>query len=796
MIEGLKTHTACRACGGFLVEVLPLGDQRLNAFPATLEALEAIPTAPLTLAVCTRCSLAQLVHTVPPDLLYRTYWYKSGVNESMVAELQTIVKEACAQVPLGATDHVLDIGANDGTLLAAYRRQPYAPMRAAVEPALNLHAQLARQTDILIKDYFPTKELDPLKGRFKVITAIACAYDLEDPRAFFQQMADLLHPDGIAIIQFQDLLQQMQCTAFDNCFAPTTLVVGEHNRSLGDQQINDLVYGESGRLTPVRHTMRRSYQGDLVEIKAAYLWPVVPTPEHLVKIVPRDQLRFACGQHRPRGQDYGTRWVAAKEVQRGDFLVVPRLPATAQAIELNLGEFNSTDRHNQTGLRTLPLTTDTAWLLGLWVAEGSVSGQTTVSWTLGEHEHTLIANVQRIVGELGRSALVYSRRDNGAAAVEVKWGCCALARALPNWCGRGARNKHVPAFILESSPEIRRAFLRGLFAGDGSVQGNKIQLHTTSSILVQQVQLLVASFGAMMGIAYSAAPPAHRVKKTGSVIKSGDSWHLRGTSPELCELFGVSYVLGRCINRNYIVRDDCILVPVTGVTRRTYTGDVCNIETGDNTYLVSNAVTHNCVHEHLEYYTLSSLLTVVRPVGLDAVKVQTTPINGGSLRVTLRHAKMTLGIQLPSVQAQLNREEAAGLSVADIHRENLCAFDRFRLQIRYLTRQIRATLDAAYACPVDWYGASTKSNCTLQVLGLGPQEIRQAIDRNPEKHSRLTITGIPIVGEEIWREDPAPLTFLGIWQFKDFVLARERDYLKQGGTFLLPMPHATLIKER
>jgi hypothetical protein len=58
-------------------------------------------------------------HTVPPEILYSAYWYRSGTNDTMRNHLRTIAEEATALVAKPAT-RVLDIGCNDGTLLGCY----------------------------------------------------------------------------------------------------------------------------------------------------------------------------------------------------------------------------------------------------------------------------------------------------------------------------------------------------------------------------------------------------------------------------------------------------------------------------------------------------------------------------------------------------------------------------------------------------------------------------------------------------------------------------------------------------
>lgn len=221
MTGHIRERTVCRVCEGHLITVLELGDLRLNDFPRSQELCQVVQTVPHTLTVCGRCSLAQLRHTAPPDWLYRNYYYQSHINEMMVQELRSIVYQIRSLVRLAADDLVLDIGANDGTLLGQYALSGYPPRRLAVEPALNLHAQLTQHCELATTEYFPTDVFDHYAGRIKVVTAIAVCYDLEDPVAFFAKIHQLLHPEGICIVQFQDMGQMLQTCAFDN-------VVPEH----------------------------------------------------------------------------------------------------------------------------------------------------------------------------------------------------------------------------------------------------------------------------------------------------------------------------------------------------------------------------------------------------------------------------------------------------------------------------------------------------------------------------------------------------------------------------------------
>jgi hypothetical protein len=212
MIAGLVEHTSCRVCRNELLPALDLGVQHLPAFPETTDGIPRLESAPLVLARCTHadCSLVQLVHTVPAEKLFREYWYRSGTNESMVAALGDVVWKAREKCPVGKDHAVMDIGANDGTLLGFY--DDPQPLRIAVEPAKNVETQ---NCDLRIEEFFPFKTVLRPATPIRIITAIAMFYDLEDPDAFVDGISDWLHPDGLFVLQVGYLLNMLSSNAFD-----------------------------------------------------------------------------------------------------------------------------------------------------------------------------------------------------------------------------------------------------------------------------------------------------------------------------------------------------------------------------------------------------------------------------------------------------------------------------------------------------------------------------------------------------------------------------------------------------
>jgi 2-polyprenyl-3-methyl-5-hydroxy-6-metoxy-1,4-benzoquinol methylase len=218
----LITRQTCRSCGSSaLTPVISLGDQILAGnFGFSQELPPVLRKIPLDLVRCDQerdehaCGLVQLRHTVPGDLMYSSYGYRSGINNTMREHLSGLAQELERRVDLSAGDMVIDIGANDGTLLTSYRTQGFTGV--GFEPSIVQPESLPSHIKY-IKDYFTAA---PFTSRFpdkkaKIITSIAMFYDLEDPNAFVADIARLLHRDGLWVLEVAYLPRTLERNSFD-----------------------------------------------------------------------------------------------------------------------------------------------------------------------------------------------------------------------------------------------------------------------------------------------------------------------------------------------------------------------------------------------------------------------------------------------------------------------------------------------------------------------------------------------------------------------------------------------------
>lgn len=214
-MESMYTErTHCLACGSVrLPQVLDLGNQYVVDF--VKERSDSALRSPLVLVLCPSCHLLQLRHVVNPDRLYKKFWYRSSISEVMRLALRDVVTSAVRVTDVRAGDTVLDIGCNDGTMLEMY---PRWIKTVGVDPCASLVKDAAthKRLDVGVTGYF--RNANPLTrmAPYKVVTAIAMFYDLENPGNFLNDVKALLHEDGTFIIQMNYLLGMLRNMAFDN----------------------------------------------------------------------------------------------------------------------------------------------------------------------------------------------------------------------------------------------------------------------------------------------------------------------------------------------------------------------------------------------------------------------------------------------------------------------------------------------------------------------------------------------------------------------------------------------------
>jgi SAM-dependent methyltransferase len=185
-------------------------------------------------------------------------------------------------------------------------------------------------------------------------------------------------------------------------------------------------------------------------------------------------------------------------------------------------------------------------------------------------------------------------------------------------------------------------------------------------------------------------------------------------------------------------------------------------------------------HEHLSYFSLTSLQLLLARHGLVVRRVERIQVHGGSLRI---HAA-AFGDAEDSA-AELLAEEAAW-GVDDSRR-----FARFATDVEALRRDVYALVTGVVGsgATVAAYGAAAKGVVLANACGLDASLIRFVVDRNPHKQGRLLPgVGIPVRAPEALLAERPDYCVLFAWNLADEIAEQQAAYVEAGGSFIKPIP--------
>ncbi len=238
----------CSICrGDQLHTFLDLGSQpNGNSYPSFGE-LYSEPFYPFAMAVCKECWQVQIEEFPDVDAMFSNHPYITGVNMPVVEHFKRLVIDTLEKFPMPKNGLVIDIGANDGTLLKCFQS---AGMRTlGIDPGKRT-GHLAKQNAITVCETFwdenSAQAIKTLNLRPDLITATAVFYHVADIHSFVRGLKEVMGNKTIFMTQcvyLKDVLEKLQ---FDHFYHEHTMI-----HSLGPL---DKLFGEYGlRMLDVEH---------------------------------------------------------------------------------------------------------------------------------------------------------------------------------------------------------------------------------------------------------------------------------------------------------------------------------------------------------------------------------------------------------------------------------------------------------------------------------------------------------------------------------------------------------------
>jgi SAM-dependent methyltransferase len=219
--DTIRQDTLCiLGCSGKVDEFLNLGDTALaNQFLRQDEIAFREAKYPLRVGFCRSCGHVQLMESVPPRVMFENYLYISSASDTLKSHLWDLSDELVARYRLGASDLVIDIGCNDGTLLQGFKRHGVRIL--GVDPAQNLAEFTAGSGIERYMDLFTAstaRDIISKWGRASLVTATNTFPHIQDLADFIRGMETVLKPGGVFVIEMHYLLDLIEQVAFDTIY--------------------------------------------------------------------------------------------------------------------------------------------------------------------------------------------------------------------------------------------------------------------------------------------------------------------------------------------------------------------------------------------------------------------------------------------------------------------------------------------------------------------------------------------------------------------------------------------------
>ena len=421
-----------------------------------------------------------------------------------------------------------------------------------------------------------------------------------------------------------------------HCLLPDTYLHSNPGvRKIKDISIGDKVYTHKGRLKKVKQVYTRFYKGPIYNIKPYnFNIGLKTTEEHPFHVIKSYKdckncthtiCKPACSYYQKRGcshpyfKKYQPQWIQAKEVERGDVLIFPRLNGVIKdKKEIKLSDYLSKKqfkvfqnkiactqgRIDKKLNNVIKIDKDFCRLVGYYISEGYTDNRDSISFCFNRNEKKYIKDVKFLMREIFglSSPRIYKRKN--ADSIEIIYFSKILAEIFGELFYnhptiKRAHAKFLPSWTLNLPLEKQVEIFKGWWRGDTGC--------TSSRELMNQMKIILLRLGIIPSISMQSKKDFNEkyIHKIGNrVIQAQHTQLIFHGLSFFQDLFGL--LKDPCFNKKRFktkltrrhgwMDEKCIYIPVRDIEIENYEGKVYNLEVeGDNSYLSEFAAVHNCM---------------------------------------------------------------------------------------------------------------------------------------------------------------------------------------------------------
>lgn len=211
----------CRICNKS--KLLLVIDYKKNAFAGSLLKKNEIKKESkhsLKLMFCNNCSHLQINNLINPKKLFSKYLWETGISNSNFKLINDLIKDIKKYINVNKINKFFEVASNDGSCLKIINKSLKAKV-VGIDPAKNIVKQANKNGIFTINNFFSYRHSKYLKKKFQkfdVCLARNVIAHVHDPVDIFFGVKELLHKNGIFILEFPHLLNIYNDLQYDNVF--------------------------------------------------------------------------------------------------------------------------------------------------------------------------------------------------------------------------------------------------------------------------------------------------------------------------------------------------------------------------------------------------------------------------------------------------------------------------------------------------------------------------------------------------------------------------------------------------
>ncbi len=193
-------------------------------------------------------------------------------------------------------------------------------------------------------------------------------------------------------------------------------------------------------------------------------------------------------------------------------------------------------------------------------------------------------------------------------------------------------------------------------------------------------------------------------------------------------------------------------------------------------------------HEHLSYFSVTTLMRLCDAVGLSVIRMDYVPVHGGSLRMYAGLAQH-YGAHGQGVCALAEEEQRLGFT-------SFGRYGRFAEDVANNRRSLRGLLESLKRMgkTIAGYGAPAKGNTLLNYCGIDTHLLPFTVDKNLLKVGLYTPgMHIPVLPVSTLLERQPDYVLILAWNFAEEIIRQQAEYTARGGHFIVPLPEPRIV---